>query len=262
MKDLGVEGEAAITLTTKDGRTFTLDYKGSGSNLTSGNDLLDKEGLKDITLSYGNKQIDVTLIKHGKGNTENSHTGQDEYWIEYGTPEGGGGTPEGGSGTPEGGSGTPEGGGGTPEGGSGTPEGGSGTPEGGSGTPDGGSGTPEGGSGTPEGGSGTPEGGSGTPEGGSGTPKDGDSRKEGTIDDNSAPRPSRSGVKTETADIVEEEVPLTELTEEVPLVELPEEEVPMAQVPETGDTALLWALVSAMSGGAVAWLTVSGRKCR
>ena len=81
MKELGVEGAGSITLTTSDGRTFTLDYKGSGSNLTSGNDLANKENLGAITLSYGDKQIDLTLTTHGKGNTEDSTTGQDQYWI-------------------------------------------------------------------------------------------------------------------------------------------------------------------------------------
>ena len=75
MKELGVEGAGSITLTTSDGRTFTLDYKGSGSNLTSGNDLANKENLGAITLSYGDKQIDLTLTTHGKGNTEDSTTG-------------------------------------------------------------------------------------------------------------------------------------------------------------------------------------------
>ena len=78
MKELGVEGAGSITLTTSDGRTFTLDYKGSGSNLTSGNDLANKENLGAITLSYGDKQIDLTLTTHGKGNTEDSTTGQDQ----------------------------------------------------------------------------------------------------------------------------------------------------------------------------------------
>ena len=201
MKDLGVEGAGTITLTTKDGNSFELNYKGSGSNLTSGNDQANKEGLKDVTLSYGDKQIDLTLTTHGKGNTKDSITGQDEYWIEY------------------------------------------------------------------------------TKLGSDTTITDSNEGK--TPDEDKTPdttsRPSKPAVKHKTADtaeeeveLVEEAVPMAELPEEevelteeeVPMMELPEEEVPMAQAPETGDAALLWALVAAMSGIALAWLTISGRKCR
>ena len=219
MKELGVEGAGSITLTTSDGRTFTLDYKGSGSNLTSGNDLANKENLGAITLACGDKQINLTLTTHGKGNIEDSTTGQDQYWIEYTTP----------STKPEG-------------------------------TP-GGSTTPEGGSTTPEGGNTTPEGGNTTPEGGSTTPGSGENGV--TITDNGTPLHSGSSLMAESASIAEEEVPLAELPgEEAPLAELPDEEVPMAQAPETGDAALLWAMMSALSGMALAGLTISTRKTR
>ena len=223
MKDLGVEGAGTITLTTKDGNSFELNYKGSGSNLTSGNDQANKEGLKDVTLSYDDKQIDLTLTTHGKGNTKDSITGQDEYWIEY------------------------------------------------------------------------------TKSGSDTTITDpivtdpivtdpivtdpivtdpivtDPVVTDTTVTENNTLRPSKPAVKHETTDTAEEEVELVEeavpvaelpeeeveLTEEeVPMMELPEEEVPMAQAPETGDAALLWALVAAMSGIALAWLTISGRKCR
>ena len=106
--------------------------------------------------------------------------------------------------------------------------------------------TPEGG--TPDIPGGTPEGTPGTPEG---TPDDG--KNEVTITDDSTPLYSGSDLMTAPTDIAKEEVPLAEL---------PEEEVPMAQVPKTGDAALLWAMMSALSGIALAGLTVSARKSR
>ena len=84
-----------------------------------------------------------------------------------------------------------------------------------------------------------------------GTPDDG--KNEVTITDDSTPLYSGSDLMTASTDIAEEEVPLAEL---------PEEEVPMAQVPKTGDAALLWAMMSALSGIALAGLTVSARKSR
>ena len=64
-------------------------------------------------------------------------------------------------------------------------------------------------------------------------------------------------------EVMEDAVPLAELPEEAELSEeIPEESVPMAQVPETGDAALLWALVSVLSGAALAWMTICGRNTR
>lgn len=68
---------------------------------------------------------------------------------------------------------------------------------------------------------------------------------------------------TPTTDLPEEETPTTELPEEeTPMTELPEEEVPMAEVPATGDTAGLWALAAGVSGLALVWLALSGKKRR
>ncbi|MHA5218837.1 isopeptide-forming domain-containing fimbrial protein [Dysosmobacter sp. Phy] len=68
---------------------------------------------------------------------------------------------------------------------------------------------------------------------------------------------------TPTTDLPEEETPTTELPEEeTPTTELPEEEVPMAEVPATGDTAGLWALAAGVSGLALVWLALSGKKRR
>ena len=68
---------------------------------------------------------------------------------------------------------------------------------------------------------------------------------------------------TPTTDLPEEETPTTELPEEeTPTTELPEEEVPMAEVPATGDTAGLWALAAGVSGLALVWLALTGKKRR
>ncbi|QUO38741.1 InlB B-repeat-containing protein [Dysosmobacter sp. Marseille-Q4140] len=82
------------------------------------------------------------------------------------------------------------------------------------------------------------------------------------------PGPSDPGTdipddNTPTTDLPEEETPTTELPEEeTPTTELPEEEVPMAEVPATGDTAGLWALAAGVSGLALVWLALSGKKRR
>lgn len=68
---------------------------------------------------------------------------------------------------------------------------------------------------------------------------------------------------TPTTDLPEEETPTTELPEEeTPTTELPEEEVPMAEVPATGDNAGLWALAAGVSGLALVWLALTGKKRR
>ena len=55
--------------------------------------------------------------------------------------------------------------------------------------------------------------------------------------------------------------PIEEPVEE-PEVEIPEEEVPMAQAPETGDVSALWLALTALSGTGLAGLAVLGRKKR
>ncbi len=87
------------------------------------------------------------------------------------------------------------------------------------------------------------------------------------------PGPSDPGTdipddNTPTTDLPEEETPTTELPDEEtpmteePVEELPDEEVPMAEVPATGDTAGLWALAAGVSGLALVWLALSGKKRR
>ena len=87
------------------------------------------------------------------------------------------------------------------------------------------------------------------------------------------PGPSDPGTdipddNTPTTDLPEEETPTTELPDEEtpmteePVEELPEEEVPLAEVPATGDTAGLWALAAGVSGLALVWLALSGKKRR
>ena len=87
------------------------------------------------------------------------------------------------------------------------------------------------------------------------------------------PGPSDPGTNipdegTPTTNLPEEETPTTELPDEEtpmteePVEELPEEEVPMAEVPATGDAAGLWALAAGVSGLALVWLALSGKKRR
>ena len=53
--------------------------------------------------------------------------------------------------------------------------------------------------------------------------------------------------------------PLEELNE---IEELPEEETPLAEVPETGDMSALWLAMTALSGTGLAGVTFLGRKKR
>lgn len=87
------------------------------------------------------------------------------------------------------------------------------------------------------------------------------------------PGPSDPGTNipdegTPTTDLPEDETPTTELPDEEtpmteePVEELPDEDVPMAEVPATGDTAGLWALAASVSGLALVWLALSGKKRR
>ncbi len=67
-------------------------------------------------------------------------------------------------------------------------------------------------------------------------------------------------------ELPEEEVPLADLPEEeVPLADLPledlaDEEVPLGDVPVTGDASILWYVLSVLSGGGIAGLTVLEKK--
>ena len=65
--------------------------------------------------------------------------------------------------------------------------------------------------------------------------------------------------------IEEPEVPLAPLSEtpiEEPEVEIPEEKVPLADAPETGDTTALWLAMTALSGCGLAGVSLLGRKKR
>lgn len=57
-----------------------------------------------------------------------------------------------------------------------------------------------------------------------------------------------------------EETVVEILPEDVPLTELPDDEVPLASVPMTGDASALWMLMSVLSGASLAGVTVLGRK--
>lgn len=72
----------------------------------------------------------------------------------------------------------------------------------------------------------------------------------------STPEPETS------VDIIDDEIPLAELPEieitdeETPLSDLtiPDEEVPLEMLPETGDSSLIWAVIFALSGSALLFL--------
>ena len=68
----------------------------------------------------------------------------------------------------------------------------------------------------------------------------------------------------EPVEIPEEEVPLSELPDDGgdELEELPDEEVPLANVPATGDPVAIYAAISALSGMGLAALNLTGKKRR
>lgn len=59
-------------------------------------------------------------------------------------------------------------------------------------------------------------------------------------------------------EIPEEEVPLTDLPSE----EIVDEEVPLAEAPATGDSMVLWIMAAGVSGVALVWVTLLGKKRR
>ena len=66
---------------------------------------------------------------------------------------------------------------------------------------------------------------------------------------------------TPTTDLPDEGTPTTELPDEsTPTTDLPEEEVPMAEAPKTGDNMTAWVLAAGVSGIALVWLAISGKK--
>lgn len=64
-------------------------------------------------------------------------------------------------------------------------------------------------------------------------------------------------------DLPDEDVPQTDLPDEdVPQTDLPDEDVPMAEAPKTGDNMTAWVLAAGVSGIALVWLAISGKKRR
>ncbi len=73
---------------------------------------------------------------------------------------------------------------------------------------------------------------------------------------------------TPTTDLPDEETPTTDLpdeqtpTTEQPTTDLPDEETPMAEAPKTGDNSTAWVLAAGVSGLALVWLAITGKKRR
>ena len=73
---------------------------------------------------------------------------------------------------------------------------------------------------------------------------------------------------TPTTDLPDEETPTTDLpdeqtpTTEQPTTDLPDEETPMAEAPKTGDNSAAWVLAAGVSGLALVWLAITGKKRR
>lgn len=67
---------------------------------------------------------------------------------------------------------------------------------------------------------------------------------------------------TPTTELPDEETPMAEDPGEETVEEIPDEETPLAEVPATGDTAVLWALAAGVSGLALVWLALTGKKRR
>ena len=73
---------------------------------------------------------------------------------------------------------------------------------------------------------------------------------------------------TPTTDLPDEETPTTDLpdeqtpTTEQPTTDLPDEETPMAEAPKTGDNSAAWILAAGVSGLALVWLAITGKKRR
>ena len=94
-------------------------------------------------------------------------------------------------------------------------------------------------------------------------PRDPD-RDPGTdLPDEDTPTTDLPDEGTLTTDLPDGDVPTTDLPDEAPpLEDLPDEEPPLADVPATGDTAGLWVLAAGVSGVALVWLVLSGKKRR
>lgn len=80
------------------------------------------------------------------------------------------------------------------------------------------------------------------------------------IPDENPPTTDLPDENTPTTDLPDEQTPTTETPEET--TELPDEETPLAEVPETGDAAGVWVLAAGVSGLALVWLALTGKKRR
>lgn len=88
------------------------------------------------------------------------------------------------------------------------------------------------------------------------------------IPDEDTPTTDLPDEQTPTTDLPDEQVPTTDLpdeqvpTTEQPVTDLPDEETPMAEAPKTGDNAAAWILAAGVSGLALVWLAITGKKRR
>ena len=83
------------------------------------------------------------------------------------------------------------------------------------------------------------------------------------IPDENTPTTDLPDEGTPTTDLPDEGTPTTDLPDEgTPTTDLPDEETPMADAPETGDSTGLWVLAAGVSGVALVWLALSGKKRR
>ena len=84
-----------------------------------------------------------------------------------------------------------------------------------------------------------------------------------TIPDENPPTTDLPDEDVPQTDLPDEDVPQTDLPDEdVPQTDLPDEDVPMAEAPKTGDNMTAWVLAAGVSGIALVWLAISGKKRR
>lgn len=91
-------------------------------------------------------------------------------------------------------------------------------------------------------------------------PGDGDGDGDTDIPDENTPTTDLPDENTPTTDLPDENTPTTETPEET--TDLPDEETPLADVPETGDSTGVWVLAAGVSGLALVWLALTGKKRR
>lgn len=79
------------------------------------------------------------------------------------------------------------------------------------------------------------------------------------LPENQAPAADAEEDLEEVIELEDPEVPLANLPEE-PAEEIPDEAVPFANTPKTGDTTGAWALLMLVSGVSLAWLGLSRKE--